>query len=70
MYCAKDWQADPPGGSLAIKDNRMCIPIAKNRPPNVDLIRAIANKTKELSHLMRRGLSNNSSRPDETAGSR
>jgi hypothetical protein len=52
------------GGSLTIKDNRMCVPIFKNRPPNADLIRAIANKTKELSPLMRTGLSDNSSRPD------
>jgi hypothetical protein len=55
-----------PGGSLTIKDNRMCVPIAKNRPPNADLIRAIANKTKELSPLKWTGLSDDSSRPDET----
>jgi hypothetical protein len=55
-----------PGGSLTIRDNRMCVPIAKNRPPNADLIRAIGNKTKELSPLMWTGLSDNNSRPDET----
>jgi hypothetical protein len=60
----------PGGGHSQSKDYRMCVPMAKNRPHNVDLIRAIANKTKELSSLMRTGLSDNSSRRDETAGSR
>jgi hypothetical protein len=60
-----------PGGSLTIKDTCMRIPTAKYRPPNAYfIIRAIANKSKEFPPLLRIALSDYSSRPDETAGSR
>jgi hypothetical protein len=60
-----------PRGSLTIEDITACaFQKQKHSPPNADLIRAIANKTKELSPLMQTGLSDYSSRPDETTGSR
>jgi hypothetical protein len=47
------------GHRLTIKDPCMCVPKAKHRPPNMpnaDMIRAVANKTKELSLRMWTGL--------------
>jgi hypothetical protein len=38
--------------SSRVKGVYLCIPIAKIMPPNADLIRAMASKTKELSHLI------------------